>query len=116
MLCYVVGSMYMHQCPAETFVPIYLVVLGVSLVIMFPMWLLVAGENAENPEGESNTITSLLLKALGFFQIAWLIAGEFTPNHYYNQTCHMILNSRIRYGFWRFLSDTAIPHFDTDVI
>jgi len=27
-------------------------------------------------------------------------------------TCHMI--TRIWYGFWRFLSDTAILHFDTD--
>ena len=32
------------------------------------------------------------------------------------QTCHMIRITRIRYGFWRFLSDrpTAVLHFDAD--
>ena len=30
------------------------------------------------------------------------------------QTCHMIQITRIRYGFWRFLSDTVVLRFDTD--
>ena len=30
------------------------------------------------------------------------------------QTCHMIRITRIRYGFWPFLSYTAVLHFDTD--
>ena len=30
------------------------------------------------------------------------------------QTCYMIRITRIRYGFWRFLSDTAVLCFDTD--
>ena len=29
------------------------------------------------------------------------------------QTSHMIRITRIRYGFWRFLSDTAVVRFDT---
>ena len=28
------------------------------------------------------------------------------------QICHMIRIIRIRNGFWRFLSDTAVRHFD----
>ena len=30
------------------------------------------------------------------------------------QTYHVIRITRIRYGFWRFLSDTAVLSFDTD--
>ena len=81
MLCYIVGSMYMHECPAETFVPIYLVGLGVSYVIVYPV---VYKSKKNQPEGESELGDwGLVFMAIILFQVAWLIAGEFTPNSYY---------------------------------
>ena len=32
-----------------------------------------------------------------------------------NHTCYIIRDTSIRYGFLRFLSDTGLHHFDTDL-
>ena len=31
------------------------------------------------------------------------------------EPCHMVRVTRIQYGFWRFLSDTVVLHFDMDL-
>ena len=79
MLSYIVGSMYMHQCPAETFVPIYLVGMGVSYVIAYPVMYKFF---KTTPEGGSKLGDwGLVFMAIMLFQTAWLITGEFTPNN-----------------------------------
>ena len=81
ILCYIVVSMYMHQCPAETFVPIYLVDLGVFYVIMCPI---LYKSNKTMPAGGLNLSDwGLLSMALMFLGETWLTGGEFTPNSYY---------------------------------
>ena len=71
----------MHECPAETFVPIYLVGLGVSYVIIYPvLFKFIKPSPAGGPElGD----WGLVLMAIMLFQTAWLITGELTPNNYY---------------------------------
>jgi hypothetical protein len=71
----------MHECPADTFVPIYLVGFGVCFVFLYPV---AYKFNKNKPEGESELGDwGLVLMAIILFQAAWLIAGEFTPNSYY---------------------------------
>ena len=71
----------MHECPAENFVPIYLVGMGVCYVVAYPVMFMA---KKKQPADESKMGDwGLVFVAIMLFQAAWLIAGEFTPNSYY---------------------------------
>ncbi|KAE8607747.1 hypothetical protein XENTR_v10011271 [Xenopus tropicalis] len=71
----VVGAMHLNECPAERFVPIYLIVTGAFLLsywLFFPL------------EFFFPTIRKVLSGLVGLFLFAWLIAGSVWVFRIYN--------------------------------
>ncbi|XP_078518269.1 transmembrane protein 272-like [Lissotriton helveticus] len=64
----VIGSVYLQQCPAQRFIPIYLIVNGVTVIIM-SLLSIVAGLRP-------NKLVYGILALLSLFWFAWLITGS----------------------------------------
>ncbi|XP_041357952.1 transmembrane protein 272-like [Gigantopelta aegis] len=76
----VMGAVYLHDCPAERYIPIYLVVMGCFGVFKN---LLSLGQRAKNRNEETNEEEggggkkkTCLESVLGAFMFAWFIAGN----------------------------------------
>ncbi|XP_078518443.1 uncharacterized protein LOC144783233 [Lissotriton helveticus] len=63
----VIGSVYLQQCPAQRFIPIYLIVNGVTVIVM-SLLSIVAGLRP-------NKLVYGILTLLSLFWFAWLITG-----------------------------------------
>ncbi|XP_078518442.1 uncharacterized protein LOC144783232 [Lissotriton helveticus] len=64
----VIGSVYLQQCPAQRFIPIYLIVNGVIVIVM-SLLSIVAGLRP-------NKLVYGILALLSLFWFAWLITGS----------------------------------------
>ncbi|XP_078518268.1 transmembrane protein 272-like [Lissotriton helveticus] len=64
----VIGSVYLQQCPAQRFIPIYLIVNGVTVIVM-SLLSIVAGLRP-------NKLVYAILALLSLFWFAWLITGS----------------------------------------
>ncbi|XP_071127421.1 transmembrane protein 272-like [Mytilus edulis] len=74
----VIGSMYIHDCPAERYIPIYLIVAGSVGIIANLMGLGKKAKNRNEPEEEQqeNVKGNPLDYIINCFLLAWFIAGN----------------------------------------
>ena len=79
VVLFLVGSMYVDQCPLQPFRPIFLIVFGISFVIMYPLMYKIF--KAHEPG-----IWIGIFMAVHLFQWGWSIAGQFTSHILCNVT------------------------------
>ena len=79
--------MYADQCPLEPFIPIFLIVFGISLVIV--IFLIYLDAHLEEN-------WTFLAYAAFLFLWAWVIAGQFTAH-----IVHFMLSIRANKTFWK---------------
>ncbi|XP_056431152.1 transmembrane protein 272-like [Gadus chalcogrammus] len=105
----VIGSLYLHQCPRQRLIPVYLVVVGVFGLMLSLLSCLPCSQQAEDGSSTAlgrvcatwNSLTSLFL-------FCWFIAGNvwiysiYQPNYNHTTTavepyCHKTL---YLFAFW----------------
>uniref|UniRef100_A0A3Q2V809 Si:dkey-19b23.12 n=1 Tax=Haplochromis burtoni TaxID=8153 RepID=A0A3Q2V809_HAPBU len=88
-----IGGIYLHECPRQHYIPIYLIVLGVFSVFSVLLSCLPCSKEPE--EGTSNplnTIYKAWTSLTILFYICWVIAGDvwiysiYQPNYDKNTT------------------------------
>lgn len=70
-LAYLPGGTQLHHCPVQPYIPIYLIVLGVSGILSLILTFLASTRK----DRKSCIITSTALCVVHFFNFCWLIAG-----------------------------------------
>ena len=79
MSFFYIGSIYVHDCRAERFIPIYLIVMGCFGVIKNLSGLgqraKASADGEENEEGGGNKKRSVFDHLISTFMFAWFIAG-----------------------------------------
>ncbi|XP_076738350.1 transmembrane protein 272-like [Maylandia zebra] len=88
-----IGAIYLHECPRQHYIPIYLIVLGLSSLLFV---LLSCFPCAKEPEEGTSNPLSTIYKAWNslamFFVFSWSIAGDvwiysiYQPNYDKNTT------------------------------
>ncbi|XP_042072889.1 transmembrane protein 272-like [Haplochromis burtoni] len=88
-----IGAIYLHECPRQHYIPIYLIVLGLSSLLFV---LLSCFPCAKEPEEGTSNPLSTIYKAWNslamFFVFCWFIAGDvwiysiYQPNYDKNTT------------------------------
>uniref|UniRef100_A0A665WPR3 Si:dkey-19b23.12 n=1 Tax=Echeneis naucrates TaxID=173247 RepID=A0A665WPR3_ECHNA len=104
-----IGSVYLHDCPRQHYIPIYLIVAGVfSLVLVLLSCLPCAQETEEGPPNRLSQVCRTWNSLTSFFLFCWFIAGNvwiysiYQPNYNKNTTsldpyCHKTL---YLFAFW----------------
>ena len=70
------GSIYVHDCPAERFIPIYLIVAGSVGLVANLMGLCKKAKNRNEQEEEDEKVKGNPLDYfINCFLLAWFIAG-----------------------------------------
>lgn len=64
--------MHLNSCPAQPYIPIYLIVLGVSSLVL----LVLTYVRSPSKQGVVSTLTSVSISLLLIFNICWFVAGE----------------------------------------
>ncbi|XP_076118253.1 transmembrane protein 272-like isoform X1 [Mytilus galloprovincialis] len=85
--CIVIGSLYLHDCPAQRLIPIYLIVAGAfSLVKDLSSLLQKCKAKRTEEEQEGGAPTNFFDGLVGCFLFAWFICGNVwiysTHNHF----------------------------------
>ncbi|XP_070552894.1 transmembrane protein 272-like [Ptychodera flava] len=105
----VIGSIYMNSCTAEPYVPLYLVVEGAFLMVLFILLVCLVKKCGRPATDGSNTGATFWIKSLTgmncVFLLAWFIAGNYWIYHIYqpdyydtgSQYCHYTL---YMFSFW----------------
>lgn len=71
------GTIYLHECPRERFIPIYLIVVGVfGLILSLLSCLPCARESEEGTSNPLSTICTTWNSLTSIFLFCWFIAGE----------------------------------------
>ncbi|KAL4006775.1 diphosphomevalonate decarboxylase [Sarotherodon galilaeus] len=87
------GAKYLHECPREHFIPIYLIVVGVFGLILSLLSCLPCARESE--EGASNPLSTICIawnSLTSVFLFCWFIAGNvwiysiYQPNYIKNTT------------------------------
>ncbi|XP_078525465.1 transmembrane protein 272-like isoform X1 [Lissotriton helveticus] len=96
-----VGSVYFHDCPAQYLIPYYLIISGVSgLLLLIPSIL-----PCRNREVSSDLINAFHL-IFGLFQLAFFIAGNvwiysiYAPNYADPTAANYCRKGLYLYAFW----------------
>ncbi|XP_078527412.1 transmembrane protein 272-like [Lissotriton helveticus] len=96
-----VGSVYFHDCPAQYLIPYYLIISGVSsLLLLIPSIL--PCRNREEPSILVNVFHSIF----GLFQLAFFIAGNvwiysiYAPNYTDPTAANYCHKGLYLYAFW----------------
>ncbi|XP_063320907.1 transmembrane protein 272-like [Pelmatolapia mariae] len=88
-----IGAKYLHECPREHFIPIYLIVVGVFGLILSLLSCLPCAKESE--EGTSNPLSKISIawnSVTSVFLFCWFIAGNvwiysiYQPNYIKNTT------------------------------
>lgn len=81
----VIGAMYLHDCPKEKYIPIYLIVAGVFGAIRNISSLVQRYKNrSEENQEEANSKTNPIDGVLGCFLFGWFVAGNVWIYRIYN--------------------------------
>jgi len=81
MALYIVGVLYLDECPVQHFIPIYLIVIGAFSLCMNILSMLVSIHQRRNPECETTGLNKFYNYAncvFCCFLLAWFIAGEYS--------------------------------------
>lgn len=70
----VIGTIYLHDCPAERMIPIYLIVAGCFGLVSGLISLCKSVNSRDNPDNSSSTLGPEQL--INTFLFAWFIAGN----------------------------------------
>ena len=76
------GALFLHDCPVERFIPIYLVVGGAFAVYANIGGLMQSVHYRKDPDSEwrfFGACCRLTQSLISCFMFAWFIAGEFQP-------------------------------------
>ncbi|CAC5408952.1 unnamed protein product [Mytilus coruscus] len=98
----VIGGLYLHDCPKQKYIPIYLIVFG-SFSIVKALSSLVDNCRARKNEGQQdeNKPKSACDGIIGCFLFAWFIAELFQSSLYYENQIES--DTRIEYAFYLIL-------------
>ena len=66
------GTIYLNSCPAQPYIPIYLIVLGVSSLLL----LVLSYVQSPRKQGVVSILTSACTSLLHIFNTCWFVAGE----------------------------------------
>ena len=72
----ILGSCYLHDCPREPYIPIYLIVAGVFGVLKNLSNITQRVKNKQSDQDEDNIKTNPFDGTLSCFLLAWFIAGN----------------------------------------
>uniref|UniRef100_A0A673AGS9 Si:dkey-19b23.12 n=2 Tax=Sphaeramia orbicularis TaxID=375764 RepID=A0A673AGS9_9TELE len=104
-----IGAVYLDECPVQTYIPVYLVVLGVfGLMLTLLSCLPCAQQPKDGPPNPLNRLCTAWNSLTSFFLFCWFIAGNvwiysiYQPNYNRNTThldsyCHRTL---YLFAFW----------------
>lgn len=66
------GAMHVLSCPAQPYIPIFLIVIGLSSILS----LLLTYTHHSMEEGTASVLTSTCLTLLHFFNVCWFTSGS----------------------------------------
>ncbi|KAG7268580.1 hypothetical protein CRUP_003189, partial [Coryphaenoides rupestris] len=72
VIAFGVGAMHLKSCPAQPYIPIYLMVLGISSILLL---LLTYAQKSPKKQGVISTLTSVCISLLYIFNTFWFMAG-----------------------------------------
>ncbi|KAF3697893.1 hypothetical protein EXN66_Car013574 [Channa argus] len=104
-----IGSVYLHDCPRQHYIPIYLIVVGVfGLVLAVLSCLPCAQEAEDDTTNPLNRVCMSWNSLTSFFLFCWFIAGNvwiysiYEPNYFKNNTHGELYCNKTLYlfAFW----------------
>ncbi|XP_075906800.1 transmembrane protein 272 [Nelusetta ayraudi] len=72
-----IGAVYLHDCPRQRFIPIYLIVMGVfGMALTLLSYLPCARQNSDEPPNPLSPVCVIWNSLTSTFMFCWFIAGN----------------------------------------